>query len=155
MFPGYNSDNPVTTTLSSAIDFVMALELREQNAFPESHRDPSIVDERIEDLGTNTEKAQCRGYTGSEIREPSTSWVKLAEGEKVMPPATPLVLNRRCRPDVQPPGLAHYRTLIEKKKSNPAQDSEFLRRIKCLFWRRQCQRREIRSHASQDQQAKH
>ena len=125
MFPGHNSDNLVTTTLSSAIDFVMALELREQNAFPESHRDPSIVDERIGGLGTNTEKAQRRGYTGPEIREPSTSWVKLAEGEKVMLPVTPLVLNKRCRPYVPPPWIAHHRRLIGEKKQLPLRTRSF------------------------------
>ena len=54
MFPGCASDNLITTTLSSAIDFVMALESRQQNAFPESHRDPDIVDERMGYSGTNT-----------------------------------------------------------------------------------------------------
>ena len=78
MFPGHDSDNLVTTTLSSAVDFIMALELRQQNAFPESHRDPSIVDERMGDSKTSTEIARSQGYTGSEIRGPSTGWVKLA-----------------------------------------------------------------------------
>ena len=97
MFPGYNSDNLVTTTLSSAIDFVMALELREQNAFPESRRDPSIVDKRLGNSG-NTETARSYyGYTGAEIRGPSTGWVKLAEGEEVLPPVTPhSMIHRRC-----------------------------------------------------------
>lgn len=115
MFPGYNSDNLVTTTLSSAIDFVMALELREHNAFPEIHRDPSIVDERIGGSGTNTEIAQSEGYTGPEIRGPSTGWVKLAEGEKVMPPVTPLVLAQRSCLGLPPPRVAHRRRLIKKE----------------------------------------
>ena len=71
-FPGYNDDRLITTTLSSAIDFIMALELREQNAFPENHRDPSIFDKRTVDSETNTELAQSRGYTGPEIRGPSS-----------------------------------------------------------------------------------
>lgn len=115
MFPGYNSDNLVTTTLSSAIDFVMALELREHNAFPESHRDPSIVDERMGGSGTNTEIAQSGGYTGPEIRGPSTGWVKLAEGEKVIPPVTPLVLAQRSCLGLPPPRVAHRRRLIKKE----------------------------------------
>lgn len=115
MFPEYNSDNLVTTTLSSAIDFVMALELRQQNAFPESHRDPSIVDERMGGSGTNTEIAQSEGYTGPEIRGPSTGWVKLTEGEKVIPPVTPLVLTQRMRLGLPPPRAAHRRRLINKE----------------------------------------
>lgn len=47
MFPGCASDNLITTTRSSAIDYVMTLESRQQNAFPESHRDPNIVDEKM------------------------------------------------------------------------------------------------------------
>ena len=116
MFQGYNSDNLVTTTLSSAIDFVMALELREQNAFPESHRDPSIVDERMGGSGTNnTEIAQSEGYTGPEIRGPSTGWVKLAEGEEVLPPVTPLVLTQRSRLGLPQPRVARRRRLVEKE----------------------------------------
>ena len=49
MFPRYNSDNLITTTLSSAIDFIIALKSRQQNAFLESNRDSSIIDKRIED----------------------------------------------------------------------------------------------------------
>ena len=116
MFPGYNSDDLVTTTLSSAIDFVMALELREQNAFPESHRDPSIVDERMGESGTITEIAQSRGYTGPEIRGPSTDWVKLAEGKEVITPVTPLVFEQRMRLGLPPPRSAYRRRLIEKEK---------------------------------------
>ena len=67
MFPGCNSDNLVTTTLSSAIDFVMVLEISEQNAFPESHRDSSTVDERMEGSGTNTEIAQSKNTSDLEF----------------------------------------------------------------------------------------
>ena len=117
MFPGYNSDNLVTTTLSSAIDFIMALELSQQNAFPESHRDPSIVDERIGGWGTNMEMARSEGYTGPEIREPSTGWVKLAEGEEVIPPATPLVWTQRRHLGLPlPPPSARRRRPIKTEK---------------------------------------
>lgn len=118
MFPGHSSDNLVTTTLSSAIDFVMAFELREQNAFPESHRDPSIPDERMVGLGgsgTSTEIAQSRGYTGPEIRGPSTGWIKLAEGEEVISPATPLVAMQKNRMGLPPSRLAHRRRLMGKE----------------------------------------
>ena len=118
MFPGYNSDNLVTTTLSSAIDFVIALELREQNAFPESHRDPSIVDERMGASGTNTEIAQTSGYTGPEFRGPSTGWVKLPEGEEVIPPVTPLVLCRMSS-GMPPPRVAHHRRMFGKDDQSP------------------------------------
>ncbi|CAF9943350.1 MAG: hypothetical protein ALECFALPRED_011128, partial [Alectoria fallacina] len=119
MFPGYDSDNLVTTTLSSAINFVMALELREQNAFPESLRDPSIVDERMEGSRNPTETAQSNGYTGPEIRGPSTGWVKLAEGEKVIPPATPLVFTERMRLGLPPPRSARHRRWIGKETQTP------------------------------------
>ena len=46
---GHRNTNVVTTTLSAAIDFVMALESREQAAFPERRRDPNIVDKRLGD----------------------------------------------------------------------------------------------------------
>ena len=117
MFPGYNSDNLVTTTLSSAIDFIMALESRQQNTFPESRRDPSIVDERMEG---SMETARSQGYTGPEIRGPSTSWVKLAEGEKVIPPATPLVwTQRRILGLPLPPPSARRRRLNQTEKWLP------------------------------------
>lgn len=116
MFPKNKSNSFVTTTLASAIDFVMTLELREQNAFPESHRDSSIVDERIGIVGTHKEMAQSRGYTGPEIRGPSTSWVKLAEGEKMIPPVTPLVLAQRSCLGLPPPDLANRRKVIGKER---------------------------------------
>ncbi|CAD6587499.1 MAG: hypothetical protein ASARMPRED_003166 [Alectoria sarmentosa] len=119
MFPGYDSDNLVTTTLSSAIDFVMALELREQNAFPESHRDPSVVDERMAGSRNPTEPAQSNGYTGPEIRGPSTGWVKLAEGETAIPPVTPLVLVERMRWKLGQPRSARFRRRIEKETQPP------------------------------------
>ena len=119
MFHGYDSDNLVTTTLSSTIDFVMALELREQNAFPESLRDPSIVDERMEGSRNPTETAQSNGYTGPEIRGPSTGWVKLAEGEKVIPPATPLVFTERMRLGLPPPRSARHRRWMGKETQPP------------------------------------
>jgi len=71
-FFGHGNDKVVTTTLSAAIDFVMALESREQTAFPEKHRDPSIVDRRMGDSRSHMEIVKSRGYTGPEIRGPST-----------------------------------------------------------------------------------
>ena len=115
MFPGYNSDNLVTTTLSSAIDFVMALELREQNAFPESQRDPSILDESMPYWGTHTEAAQRIGFTGPQIPGPSTGWVKLAEGEEVLSPVTPLALNQRMLLGLPPRACAVTRRRRDQK----------------------------------------
>ena len=115
MFPGYKSDSLITTTLSSAIDFVMALESRQQNAFPESDRDPSIIDEMMGGSG-HPETAQSEGYTGPEIRGPSTGWVKLAEGEKVIPPSTPLVRVQRSRLGLPLPApSARHRRLIKRE----------------------------------------
>ena len=91
----------ITTTLSAAIDFVTALEKREENAFPENQRDPSIIDERGADPGHHTRKARSMGYTGPDIRGPSSSWVKLAEGEDVLPPLTPAVMTMRSRPGMK------------------------------------------------------
>ena len=117
MFSGYNSDNLVTTTLSSAIDFIMALESCQQKAFPESYRDPSIVDERRGGSGNNMKILQSEGYTGPEIRGPSTGWVKLAEGEKVISPVTPGVWAPRKRLGLPlPPPSARRRRLIKTEK---------------------------------------
>ena len=44
------------------------------------------------------ERARKEGYTGPEIREPTTGWVKLAEGEVVKLPMTPLAIARKSRP---------------------------------------------------------
>ena len=105
-FCEHGKDNVVSTTLSAAIAFVMALESREQAAFPETHRDPSIMDESF---GNPMESARLRGYTGPEIRGPSSAWVQLAEGEDVLPPATILVALERRRAGLPNPRLAHHR----------------------------------------------
>ena len=90
---GLSSDIPdddmITTTLSSAIAFVMALESREQNAFiPEGLTDPGTLDEMLGSKAGRDEFACELGYTGPEIQGPSTDWIKLAEGEEMAPPAT-------------------------------------------------------------------
>ena len=110
-------DNVITTTLSAAIDFVMALELREQTAFPERQRDLSVLDGRMGDLRNLTEVAKSKGYTGSEIRGPSTGWIKLAEGEDMLPPVTLTVTlerNRAGLPPAQHPRAANRRKLVKK-----------------------------------------
>ena len=61
---GYHNNGLVTTTLSAAMDFVTALELREEKAFPKDQRDPSIMDERGADPGHYTREARSMGYTG-------------------------------------------------------------------------------------------
>lgn len=103
---GHSKDDVVSTTLSAAIAFVMALESREHVAFPEKHRGPSIVDETF---GNPMERAKLRGYTGPEIARPSSTWVKLAEGEDVRPPITTLALLKRHRAGLPYPRLAHHR----------------------------------------------
>ena len=117
MFPGYNNDNDnlIATTPSSAIDFIMALESREQNAFPESRRDPSIVDERMGNPGTYTEIAQSRGYTGSQIRGLSTGWVKLAEGEEAISQVTPVVWSQRSHSGLPLPPPSPYNRRLNQK----------------------------------------
>ena len=113
MFTGYNSDNLVTNTLSSAIDFIIALESRQQNAFPGFYRDPNVVDEKT----MKVDSAQSKDYTGPEIRGPSTGWVKLAEGEKVISPVTPRKWAQRSRLGLPlPPPSPRYRRLIQKEK---------------------------------------
>lgn len=89
---GYHNDDLITTTLSAAIDFVTALETREEKAFPENQRDSSIIDQRGADPGHHARQAKSMGYTGPEIRGTSSSWGKLAEGEIVLPPITPTIL---------------------------------------------------------------
>lgn len=95
---GHDNNDLVATTLSAAIDFVTALESREEKAFRERQRDPSVIDERGADSGCYTREAKSMGYTGPEIRGTSSSWVKLAEGEDVLPPLTPAVMQMKCRP---------------------------------------------------------
>ena len=109
---GHGKDNVISTTLSAAIEFVMALELREHAAFPERQRDPSIVDEKT---GNPMKSARLKGYTGPEIRGPSSGWVKLVEGEDVLPPVTPLVAMKRGRAGLPHPRLAHRRKMIKTR----------------------------------------
>lgn len=92
---GHHNNDLVTTTLSAAMDFVTALESREEKAFPENQRDPSIIDERGADPGYHTRQARSMGYTGPEIRGTSSSWVKRGEGEMVLPMLTPVQTMRR------------------------------------------------------------
>ena len=83
------AEDTITTTLSSAMCFVLALESREERAFPKnSPRDPTLLDETIGRKELRDELAQKLGYTGPEIQGPSTNWIELAEGEEVAPPAT-------------------------------------------------------------------
>lgn len=98
LFSGHENKNIVSTTLSAAIDFVMALDSREHAAFPENGCDPSTVDRTLGSSISPMERARQQGYTGPEIREPTTAWVKLAEGEDVKLPMTPLAIPRQCRP---------------------------------------------------------
>ena len=90
--PFFGHRNVVSTTLSASIDFIITLESREQTAFPERHRDPNTVDKWIRHSISHMERAKSHSYTGPDIQGPSTGWLKLAEGEDVLPPATPLVL---------------------------------------------------------------
>ena len=92
---GHENNDVISTTLSAAIDFVMALESREHAAFPENRWDPSIVDKRLGDSRSPMQRAKEMGYTGPEIGEPTTGWVKLAEGEDVKLPMTPLAIMKR------------------------------------------------------------
>ena len=107
---GHGRDNVISTTLSAAIEFVMALESREQAAFPERPRNPRIVDEK---MGSRTERARLRGYTGPEIRGPSSGWVKLVEGEDVLPPVTTLVNVKRHNAGLPNPRLAQHRKMAK------------------------------------------
>ena len=97
LFFGHDNKNVVSTTLSAAIDFVMALESPEHAAFPGKCWDPNIVDKMLRGWKSPMERAREEGYTGPEIREPTTSWVKLAEGEDVKLPTTPLAIGRNFR----------------------------------------------------------
>ena len=103
----------VTTTLSAAYEFVMALEVREQAAFPGEYRDPSIAEE-IMGPGSYMEKAKSLGYSGPDIRGPSSGWVNLNEDEDVLPPVTPLVISQRCRSGLPPPRTPWRRTSTRK-----------------------------------------
>ena len=103
----------VTTTLSAAYEFVMALEVREQAAFPGKYRDSSIAEERW-GPGSFMERAKSLGYSGPDIRGPSSGWVNLNEDEDVLPPVTPLVLAHRCGSGLSPPRTPWRRTANRK-----------------------------------------
>ncbi|KAL9071849.1 MAG: hypothetical protein Q9161_003949 [Pseudevernia consocians] len=109
LFFGHENKNIVSTTLSAAIDFVMALESREHAAFPEKCLDPRIVDRGLGSPKSPMERAREEGYTGPEIREPTTGWVKLADGEDVKLPMTPLAIPRQARrlSPYRKPALTH------------------------------------------------
>ncbi|KAL8996316.1 MAG: hypothetical protein Q9169_004155 [Polycauliona sp. 2 TL-2023] len=87
----YNpSRGRVTTTLCAAYDFVTALELREQAAYPRQYRDPEVAEE-LEGPGCHMKKAKSRGYTGPAIQGSSSRWVHLHEDEEVLSPITPVM----------------------------------------------------------------
>ena len=110
MFSNHPGDNVVVTTLSAAIDFVMALERREREAFPDDQRDPSIMDERGADSGCYTIAAKSLGYTGPDIRETSSNWFRRSDDEIVLRPLTPLVVCIMTRPGTgDKPIFAQYR----------------------------------------------
>ena len=109
-----DSNDLVTTTLSVAIKFVTALESREQKAFPEDQQDPSVIDERGEDAGYMTRKARSMGYTGPEIREGSSSWVKLTEGEEIQSPLTLRV--KMMRSLYGKPAMARYQQSEQRER---------------------------------------
>ncbi|KAL8801688.1 MAG: hypothetical protein Q9182_004282 [Xanthomendoza sp. 2 TL-2023] len=85
----------VTTTLSAAYDFVTALELREQAAYPGVYRDPEVGEE-LQGPGCHMKKAESWGYRGPAIQGSSSRWVHLNEDEEVLSPNTPLMFVTRC-----------------------------------------------------------
>ena len=107
-----NINDNMITTLSAAINFVMALNKREQRAYPENYRDPNIRDEGLGDSRSYMEIATSQGYTGPEIRDPSSDWIELAEGEDLIALVTPYVVQRRNKAGLPSPCLASRRTLV-------------------------------------------
>ena len=91
----------------------MALELREQAAFPEKHRDSSIAEE-IRGPGSFMEEAKSLGYSGLDIWGPSSGWVNLNDDEDVLPPVTPPVMIYRYCSGRPPPRTPWRRTLTGK-----------------------------------------
>ena len=99
MFSNNTNDNVVVTTLSVAIDFIMALERREREVFSDNQRDSSVIDERgTNSGGCHTIKARSLGYTGPDIQETSSNWFRRSAEEIVLRPFTPLVSNMMSRP---------------------------------------------------------
>ena len=109
-----SSRGRVTTSLSAAYDFVTALELREQAAYPGRYRDPEVAEE-LQGPGCHAKKAKSLGYNGPAIQGSSSRWIHLSEDEEVLPPATPLVYSTRCRLGLGPPRLALRRKLTVTK----------------------------------------
>ncbi|KAL8788381.1 MAG: hypothetical protein Q9195_007339 [Heterodermia aff. obscurata] len=104
----------VTTKLSAAYDFVTALELREQAAYPGKYRDPEVAEE-LQGPGCHMKKAKSLGYSGPAMQGSSSSWVRLNEDEEVLPPATPLVYVTRCALRLGPPRSPYHRKLNAMK----------------------------------------
>ena len=114
----YTSDDDdtkvVITTLSAAIAFLVALEVRERIAFPGRQRDLSVLDRTMNPYPRSlTEIAKSRGYTGPESQGLSTSRVKLEERGDVLPPVTPMVYRKRRDAGLGPPV---FPTFVNKRK---------------------------------------
>ena len=91
--------------------------MREAKAFPENHRDTSVMDERGADPGYHTSRARSMGYTGPDIQSTSSSWVNLAEGEDVLPPLTPAVIQILRRPEMKNTAMfTRYSHQTEQRK---------------------------------------
>lgn len=117
MFLDDEDSKIIATTLSAAIDFITSLELREQTAFSESQRDSSVMDERGADPGYYMKQAKSMGYTGPDIRTTSSSWIKLAEGEDLLPPLTQVVMRKITAPSmINDPKFARYRRSDQRDK---------------------------------------
>ena len=104
----------VTTTLSAAYDFVTALELREQAAYPGRYRDPEAAEE-LEGPGCHMKKAKSMGYSGPAIQGSSSGWIHLNEDEEVLPPVTPLMVRMRCQLRLGPPRMPWGRKVTVTK----------------------------------------
>ncbi|KAL8676373.1 MAG: hypothetical protein Q9186_007097 [Xanthomendoza sp. 1 TL-2023] len=90
-----SSRGRVTTTLAAAYDFVTALELREEAAYPGVYRDPEVAEE-LRGPGCHMEEAKSLGYSGPAIQGSSSRWVHLKEDEEVLSPNTPTMVVMRC-----------------------------------------------------------
>ena len=111
-----SSHGRVTTTLSAAYDFVTALDLREQAAYPGKYRDPDVAEE-LAGPGCHTEEAKSLGYSGPAIQGSSSRWIQLKEDEEVMPPATPLVHITRGALGLGPPRTPWHSWKVNVPKS--------------------------------------
>lgn len=105
-----DNENMITVTLSTAVDFIMTLESRENGAAgPQNPEDQDVLDGRM----GNSLWARHLGYTGPEIRGPSANWAKLDKFDDASPPVTHHAQTGRLHAGLPPLMVSGLRLRLE------------------------------------------